>query len=73
MCLKTMNNGFIPTATISAIAICLLVLDNSTYAQNIPVQNITLGNSTLYVIGNAQTTVKPDKVVLSLSVETTSK
>jgi uncharacterized protein len=72
MCLKTMNTGLITTAIISAIAVCLLVLDNSTYAQNIPVQNITLGNSTLYVIGDAQTTVKPDKVILSLSVETTN-
>ncbi len=73
MCLMTMNNGLITTAIISAIAICLLVIDNNTYAQNMPVQNITLGNSTLYVIGNAQTTVKPDKVVLYLYVETTSK
>jgi uncharacterized protein len=72
MCLKAMNNGFIITAIISAIAICLLVLDNNIYAQNIPVQNITLGNSTLYVMGDAQTIVKPDKVILSLSVETTN-
>ncbi|MDQ4013169.1 MAG: SIMPL domain-containing protein, partial [Thermoproteota archaeon] len=72
MCLKAMNNGFIITAIISAIAICLLILDNNAYAQIIPVQNITLGNSTLYVMGDAQTTVKPDKVVLSLSVETTN-
>jgi uncharacterized protein len=72
MCLMTMNNGLITTAIISAIAICLLVIDNNTYAQNMPVQNITLGNSTLYVMGNAQTTVKPDKVILSLSVETTN-
>jgi uncharacterized protein len=67
-----MKNGLITIAFISAIAICLLVLDNSTYAQNIPVQNVTLGNSTLHVMGNAQTTVKPDKVILSLSVETTN-
>lgn len=72
MCLKTMKNGFITIAFISAIAICLLVLDSSTYAQNIPVQNITLGNSTLFVMGDAQTTVKPDRVILSLSVESTN-
>lgn len=67
-----MKNGLITIAFISTIAICLSALDNSTYAQNIPVQNVTLGNSTLYVMGNAQTTVKPDKVILSLSVETTN-
>jgi uncharacterized protein len=66
------NARFFATATISAIAISLLVLDYSTYAQNTPVQNVTLGNSTLYVMGEAQTTVKPDKVTLSLSVETTN-
>ena len=30
------------------------------------------GNSTLFVVGNAQAMVKPDKVTLSLSVETTN-
>jgi uncharacterized protein len=36
-------------------------------------QNVSnSSNSTLFVIGNAQTMVKPDKVTLSLSVETTN-
>ena len=33
----------------------------------------TISNSTLYASGNAETKVKPDKVVLSLAVETTNK
>ena len=46
--------------------------DHNAYAQNI-IQNVSnTSNSTLLVVGNAQTMVKPDKVTLSLSVETTN-
>lgn len=46
--------------------------DNNAYAQN-TVQNVSSTcNSTLYVVGNAQTVTKPDKVTLSLAVETTN-
>jgi uncharacterized protein len=45
--------------------------DHSAYAQS-NLQNVSNSNSTLLVIGNAQTMVKPDKVTLSLSVETTN-
>jgi uncharacterized protein YggE len=48
--------------------------DHSTYAQSSTLQNVSNNsNSTLFVAGNAQTMVKPDKVTLSLSVETTNK
>jgi uncharacterized protein YggE len=47
--------------------------DHSTYAQTIIQNTSNSGNNTLYVAGNAQTMVKPDKVALSLSVETTNK
>jgi uncharacterized protein len=58
---------------VSAIVISLLVFNSSIYAQSMLAQNVTVSNSTLYVMGNAQTMVKPDKVILSLSVETTNK
>ena len=56
-----------------AIAVFLPVLNNhSTYAQS-TLQNVSnSSNSTLFVVGRAQTMVKPDKVTLSLSVETTN-
>jgi uncharacterized protein len=55
-----------------AIALSLLVFDDySTYAQS-TLQNVSSSNSTLVVVGNAQAMVKPDKVTLSLSVETTN-
>jgi uncharacterized protein YggE len=57
-----------------ATALFLSVSNNhSTYAQS-TLQNVSSSNSnsTLFVIGNAQTMVNPDKVTLSLSVETTN-
>jgi uncharacterized protein YggE len=56
-----------------AVALSLpLFNDQNAYAQNI-IQNLSnTSNSTLFVVGNAQTMVKPDKVTLSLSVETTN-
>jgi len=45
---------------------------NIAYAQDAAPQNTSSNNSTLYVSGNAQTMAKPDKVTLSLSVETTN-
>lgn len=47
--------------------------DHNAYAQNI-IQNVSnTSNSTLFAVGNAQAMIKPDKVTLSLSVETTNK
>jgi uncharacterized protein YggE len=61
-----------PISFLAAIALSLSVFnDQNAYAQNIQNTNNT-SNSTLYVVGNAQTMVKPDKVTLSLSVETTN-
>jgi uncharacterized protein len=51
----------------------LLVFNNIAYAQSSNIQNVSSSNSTLSVIGNAETMVKPDKVTLTLSVETTNK
>jgi uncharacterized protein len=47
--------------------------NNDAYARSTTIQNVSTSNSTLYVMGNAQTMVKPDKVTLSLSVETTNE
>jgi uncharacterized protein YggE len=46
--------------------------DHKTYAQTVPQNVSNSSNNTLFVIGNAQAMVKPDKVTLSLSVETTN-
>src|SRR5215207_10787472 len=57
-----------------AAALSLSVFyDRNTYAQN-TIQNVSnaSSNSTLSVVGNAQTMVRPDKVTLSLAVETTN-
>jgi uncharacterized protein len=65
------------TITMSFLVATALFLsvsnNNSTYAQS-TFQNVSSSNSdsTLFVIGNAQTMVNPDKVTLSLSVETTN-
>ena len=71
-----MNVGLI--ASIIPISLLAVVLslpvfnDYNACAQNVN-QNVNgTSNSTLYVVGNAQTMVKPDKVILSLSVETTN-
>jgi uncharacterized protein YggE len=47
--------------------------NNDAYARSTTIQNVSASNSTLYVMGSAQTMVKPDKVTLSLSVETTNE
>jgi uncharacterized protein len=71
------NPGLIASITIfnflAAVALSLPFFnDHNAYAQNI-IQNVSnTSNSTLFVVGNAQTMVKPDKVTLSLSVETTN-
>jgi uncharacterized protein len=51
----------------------LFVFNNVVYTQSTIIQNVSSSNSTLSVIGNAETMVKPDKVTLTLSVETTNK
>jgi uncharacterized protein len=51
----------------------LFVFNNIAYAQSTIIQNVSSSNSTLSVIGNAEAMVKPDKVALTLSVETTNK
>lgn len=72
-----MNTGLIATivaiSVLAASFVSLSVLNNNVYAQNTIIQNGSRGNSTVYVTGNAQATVKPDKVTVSLSVETTNK
>ena len=72
-----MNLGIIASIAIFnflvAVALSLPFFnDHNAYAQT-TLQNVSnTSNSTLFVVGNAQTMVKPDKVTLSLSVETTN-
>ena len=62
-----------PIGLLTTITLSLSVIsEQNAFAQNI-IQNTNISNSTLYVTGNAQTMVKPDKVTLSLAVETTNK
>src|ERR687889_837050 len=68
-----MNIGLIAVIiAFSALMVCLSDYNDKAYAQNTPIQNVTVSNSTIYVMGSAQTMIKPDKVALSLSVETTN-
>ena len=65
-------------ATISSLVttfLFLLAFNNIAYAQSTIGQNVSNSNSnsTLSITGNAETMVKPDKVSLTLSVETTNK
>jgi uncharacterized protein len=63
----------ITMSLLSAIALSLPVFNNlNVYAENNLQSVSNTSNSTLFVVGNAQTMVKPDKVTLSLSVETTN-
>jgi uncharacterized protein len=73
MCPVSISFIVIVITAVSTIVMSLLIFNNIIYAQSMSAQNVTVSNSTLYVMGNAQTMVKPDKVTLSLSVETTNK
>lgn len=73
-----MNAGFIASITIFSFLVTVALSltffnDRNAYAQDI-IQNVSnTSNSTLFAVGNAQAMIKPDKVTLSLSVETTNK
>ena len=74
-----MNAGLIASITIFNFLVTVALSlpffnDHNAYAQNIiqHVSNASSSNITLSVVGNAQTMVKPDKVTLSLAVETTN-
>jgi uncharacterized protein YggE len=69
----TITSIIITSILATAIFSLFAYNNNNVYAQSISIQNVTIGNSTLYVMGNAQTMVKPDKVALSLTVEMTNK
>jgi uncharacterized protein YggE len=69
-----LDSILIPIGLLAAIALYFSVFsDENAYAQNIIQNTSKTGNNTLHVMGNAQTMVEPDKVTLSLSVETTNK
>jgi uncharacterized protein len=68
ICITIIALGLLATVVLSTS----VYNDNNAYAQN-TVQNVSsTTNSTLFTVGNAQTMVKPDKVTLSLAVETTN-
>jgi uncharacterized protein YggE len=71
------NAGFIASITIFNFLVTVALYlpffnDHNAYAQNNLQSVSNTSNSTLFVVGNSQTMVKPDKVTLSLSVETTN-
>ncbi|MDQ3902200.1 MAG: SIMPL domain-containing protein [Thermoproteota archaeon] len=65
------------TLLLSGLFACVFFSSNNTaFAQGLnPIQNVTMINAanTLSLTGTASTTVKPDKVTVSLGVETTNK
>jgi len=76
--------GLIAIIIITLAVIPYFLFDKSAHAQYESIQNVNNNsgsssggvrnsNSTLYATGTAQTMVQPDKVVLSLAVETTNK
>jgi uncharacterized protein len=71
------NAGFIASITIFSFLVTVALSltffnDRNADAQDI-IQNVSnTSNSTLFAVGNAQAMIKPDKVTLSLSVETTN-
>jgi len=70
---RPMNIGLIVNIiTFFALVVPLSSFDNNAYAQEPTTQNVSVNNSTLYVVGDAQTMVKPDKVTLLFSIETTN-
>ena len=72
-----MNAGFLASISIFSFLVTVALSltffnDRNAYAQDI-IQNVSnTSNSTLFAVGNAQAMIKPDKVTLSLSVETTN-
>jgi uncharacterized protein len=74
---RPMSISLISTVIIAVASLALVIplspFDiNDAYVQGSTIQNAVVNNSTLYVVGDAQTKVKPDKVTLILSVETTN-
>jgi len=55
-----------------AITTCLLVYATNSSDHNLHAQTTAIDNKTLFVTGSATTQTKPDKVTVSLGVETTN-
>ncbi len=57
---------------LTAITTCILIYTSNTNDHNLHAQTGALDNKTLFVTGSATTQTKPDKVTISLGVETTN-
>ena len=57
---------------LTAITTCILIYTSNTNDHNLHAQIAALDNKTLFVIDSATTQTKPDKVTVSLGVETTN-
>ena len=55
-----------------AITTCILIYASNTNDHNLHAQTAALDNKTLFVTGSATTQTKPDKITVSLGVETTN-
>lgn len=55
-----------------AVTTCILIYASNTNDHNLHAQTAALDNKTLFVTGSATTQTKPDKVTVSLGVETTN-
>jgi len=68
---QTFTEGVAVTFLI-AITTCLIVYASNNNDHNLHAQTTAIDNKTLFVTGSATTQTKPDKVTISLGVETTN-
>ena len=66
------STGMVVIPLLIAITTCLLIYASNTNDHNLHAQTTALDNKTLFITGSATTQTKPDKVTVSLGVETTN-
>lgn len=70
--LKQISTRISVLAVAIIFGLCLLIYSINFNNHNLHAQSTTLDNTTLFVTGSSTTQTKPDKVTLSLGVETTN-
>ena len=70
--IKQTSTKMVVMTLLIAITTCLLIYASNTNDSNLHAQTTVLDNKTLFVTGSATTYIKPDKVTVSLGVETTN-
>jgi uncharacterized protein len=70
--IKQTSTKIVVMTLLIAITTCLFIYASNANDQNLHAQTTVLDNKTLFVTGSATTNTKPDKVTISLGVETTN-